>query len=280
LATMPAPPLDAQGVRLSGSDPSFALSQLAATVRKLSLNISCIECTSPGMSRLTEWLESPEASQEATEAANNVLHYVTSLLGGTYLQVAVDRLLNEAPRRCPHRAEFQATPAPLEYEPYEAPEKDSPSSSVFLALAVVIVCLVLIVTTAVVVTKRIVGRRYQKWLISQTPATIVLLSQQQARVDSLDAQLNASTKSIVSSSAVPLWVRISIPIIILGNIGFFLSGHLSLGATVVIQASFADQKFTVSKFFEFSVSLRLFEKSMATSAHLRLFCFSDGSKYI
>jgi uncharacterized paraquat-inducible protein A len=43
------------------------------------------------------------------------------------------------------------------------------------------------------------------------------------------------------------------PVIILGNIGFFLSGHLSLGATVNIEARLAEQAFTVRNFFEFSM---------------------------
>ena len=43
------------------------------------------------------------------------------------------------------------------------------------------------------------------------------------------------------------------PIIILGNIGFFLSGHLSLGATVNIEATLGEQSFKVDNFFEFSM---------------------------
>ena len=50
------------------------------------------------------------------------------------------------------------------------------------------------------------------------------------------------------------WIRVIIPLVIIGNIGLFLSGHLNLGATVTIIASFANQTFKVQNFFEFSVS--------------------------
>jgi len=48
-------------------------------------------------------------------------------------------------------------------------------------------------------------------------------------------------------------VRVLMPLIILGNVGLFLSGHLSLGGTVNIIGNFAGQDFNVGGFFEFSV---------------------------
>jgi hypothetical protein len=43
------------------------------------------------------------------------------------------------------------------------------------------------------------------------------------------------------------------PLVILGNIGFFLSGHLSLGASISIFGSIAGQSFEEDGFFEFSM---------------------------
>jgi hypothetical protein len=56
-----------------------------------------------------------------------------------------------------------------------------------------------------------------------------------------------------SHDCVPQWLRCGIPIIILGNVGLFLSGHLSLGGTVNISGQFAGQYFDVQGFFEFSM---------------------------
>jgi Paraquat-inducible protein A len=49
-------------------------------------------------------------------------------------------------------------------------------------------------------------------------------------------------------------MRLSIPIVILGNIGLFLSGHLSLAANVSVSASLAGQSFNEEGLFEFSVA--------------------------
>jgi hypothetical protein len=56
------------------------------------------------------------------------------------------------------------------------------------------------------------------------------------------------------SPEIPKFVRWIMPLILLVNIGFFLSGHLSLGATVNIEAELAGEKFRVEKFFEFSMA--------------------------
>merc|ERR1712087_384480 len=60
--------------------------------------------------------------------------------------------------------------------------------------------------------------------------------------------------SLVRSKEVPLFLRLFVPIVIIGNIALFLSGHLSLGGTVNISGTFAGQGFNVQGFFEFSMA--------------------------
>ena len=55
--------------------------------------------------------------------------------------------------------------------------------------------------------------------------------------------------SLVKSKEVPLFMRLTIPFVILGNIALFLSGHLSLGATVNISGNFGEESFNIEGFF-------------------------------
>lgn len=57
-----------------------------------------------------------------------------------------------------------------------------------------------------------------------------------------------------SDKEIPLWIRYGMPIVILGNIALFLSGHLNLGATVNIEAKIGGETIKVDKFFEFSMA--------------------------
>jgi Na+-transporting methylmalonyl-CoA/oxaloacetate decarboxylase gamma subunit len=256
---MPAPPLDARGVRLEGSEASLSLVHLFASVSNLNLNITCISCTSPGMAELATLLSTPEAIEDATEVANDIFEYVTRLLGGEFLQVTFDRMLNDAKRSCPHSPSYTATPAAVTYESFESADSADQSIQFLIYLAIGTGCLLVFVLAVVILVKLVVRRRHQKWLRSLSSERVFLLWQQQRADQRKAMKLNETTRSMFRSSQIPRWVRLIMPVVILGNIGFFLSGHLSLGATVNIVATLAGQSFTVGNFFEFSMAFSIVE---------------------
>ena len=53
---------------------------------------------------------------------------------------------------------------------------------------------------------------------------------------------------------IPWFARWFIPVVLLVNIGFFLSGHISLGASVDINIDMAGEQIVIPKFFEFSLA--------------------------
>jgi hypothetical protein len=253
LATIPAPRLDSRGVRTGGTSPTAALQELIASVAQLNLNISCVECSSPGMYELTRLLESPEAKEDTTEVANMLLDYVTQLMGGNFLQVQIDRILNDAALACPHSPSYDPDVKAIEYQAFEAPPSEDAVSYLVL-LGGVTVCLILAVALVVFVIKCIVQRRHQKWLRTLPSQQTQRLLSLQGREQAMESEFNDSTESMFCSSDIPTVVRWLMPVIIVANIGFFLSGHLSLGATVNIEAELAGEKFRVEKFFEFSMA--------------------------
>jgi hypothetical protein len=254
LATMPAPALDSRGLRLEGVEPSASLQQLVATVASMNLNVTCISCTSPAMEELAVLLSSEEGADDFTGAANNILDYAMDLLSGNFLQTTIDRLLNEAPKSCPHHPNYQLEPTKTVYEPLESVDNSSSSAEFLITLMVVVACLVLAVLVVSFVVRRIVRRRNKKWLRSLPGYTISLLLTRQNLKKAKDAEINRMTTSMFTSTDIPLFVRLFMPVVILGNIALFLSGHLSQGATVNIVAEFGGEGFTVDKFFEFSMA--------------------------
>ena len=69
-----------------------------------------------------------------------------------------------------------------------------------------------------------------------------------------EAALNKSSKLLFQSVETPAYVWYLVPVTIVGNIAFFFSGHLSLGATVSICGELANEYFVVDSFFEFSMA--------------------------
>ncbi|KAL3919794.1 MAG: hypothetical protein SGILL_003576 [Bacillariaceae sp.] len=253
IATIPAPALDSRGIRVEEDDVTAALEEIVASVSNMNLNMSCIECSSPGMLELSDLLSTKDAQQGATESANSLLQTASRFLSGNFLQVQIDRILADAARKCPHSPEFDPNASAIEYQALEAPENDS-DISFLLLLGCVTLGLIATVAVLMLCIKCVVRRRHRKFLAHLPQDQVASLENQQKKEDALESELNSATHSMFSSTEVPCLVRWGMPIIILGNIALFLSGHLSLGATVNIEAQIAGETIRVEEFFEFSMA--------------------------
>lgn len=67
---MPSPLLDSRGIRLDKEALTFALTKLDVALDRVRLNVTCIECSSPGMDDFSKLLATPQAADSATEVAN------------------------------------------------------------------------------------------------------------------------------------------------------------------------------------------------------------------
>ena len=252
LYMMPAPSLDPRGISIEGTTIPLGLTKLDASIAKVRLNVTCNDCTSPGMSKLSQLLSTEEAADAATDVANMLFDYMAELLGGEYLQTRFNMLLNDAEHLCPVSPTYDKAYVAPQYAPFQSPEQKS-SLRVLVLLGISSGMLLFAVLTVMTCVKCFVQRRHRRWLKSLDARKLHGLLQLQARERSKEDALNDLSKSLFRSSEVPLSLRLGMPIIILGNIGFFLSGHLSLGATVNIEAHLAEQAFSVKNFFEFSM---------------------------
>lgn len=252
LATIPAPSLDSRGLREKHEDPTASLAELEAHVGSLVMKAQCTNCSSPRMNELTDLLSSTQAQDDTTEVANALLNYVTQLIGGNFLQVQIDRLLIDAGRKCPHSPDYDPDATPVEYEPFEDPDIDYTTS--YLILLGVAIGLIVVVSAIILGVRCIVRRRHRKWVVRLPPHQFKELAMQQRQESEMNVRLNLSTRSMFRSHDIPCLLRWVVPAILLLNILFFLSGHLSLGATVNVQANVAGEKFKIDNFFEFSIA--------------------------
>jgi hypothetical protein len=252
LATIPAPELDVTGVRLENQEVTAALAGFTGSIQDLNLNVTCNECSSPGMEDMSDLLMTLQAQRSVKTSMTNMMNDILGPVLVDLAQFQIDRMLSEAPTKCPHRLEYNPD-AVIEYQELRAVDTDSDLTYLMLWG---IVALVLIVATGVVmfIVRAAVQRRHQRWVSSIPKFQKHYLFQAQARDDAMERELNATTTSMFSSPDVPLLLRLSMPFVILGNIGLFLSGHLSLGATVNIEAQIAGEVLRVEDFYQFSVA--------------------------
>ncbi|KAL7552892.1 hypothetical protein ACHAWF_016142 [Thalassiosira exigua] len=251
--TIAAPILSKYGIREGEADTGLVLRKIAMAVVEARFSMSCISCSSPMMLELEQAMKSQEGVEDTTETINRVLNYAASLLGGKYVQTEIDRMVKEAGQRCPHSPTYQNTA--LEYEDLEPVQANEGDSQEFLiAILAVILGAAIFSTIVWSLTGCISRRRHARWVSTLTRPQKVDLARMQKEEKKIEQDLDKRLRSLVMSKEVPCLVRLFIPIIILGNIGLFLSGHLSLGGTVNISGSFAGQGFNVEGFFEFSMA--------------------------
>jgi len=256
LATIPAPKLDRYGVSESTTGPTASLRGLAASIASLTMNVTCNECSSP---KLIEWpkvLASPDAQADLTAAMENVITYVGEVVsGGALWQNMIDQTLNDAARQCPHDPAYAPDSNATTYEVIPiTPADDSATNSFLATLSIIALCGILMVVALGFALRWFVKRRHRTRLATLPLDSLAQLVSDQQEEMKARLRLDVATQSMFTSPQVPLLVRFGMPVVILMNIAFFLSGHLSLGASVVIEANIVGEQFRVDKFFDFSMA--------------------------
>lgn len=253
LATLPAPELDTWGARVGGVDRSAGLTELYAYVKQISLSVTCLECSSPLMYELSDLLSAPQAVDDVTEAANGLLRYVIQLLRGEFLQVEVDRILNDAVKQCPHSPDYDASSTNSSYLPFENGNSDDFASFLIL-FSIVTGCLFFSVAFLGIGLRWIVRRRHQKWLRTLPSRQVFRLLTAQKREQKIQSDLNSESECMFRSQHVPAIVRWFMPFVLTGTIGLFLAGHLSVAAKIILLGNFAGQAFIVEDLNQFSMA--------------------------
>eukprot|EP00536_Pseudo-nitzschia_multiseries_P018323 jgi/Psemu1/321305/estExt_fgenesh1_pm.C_23840001 len=257
IATISAPTLNEQGVRTGNEEVTAALVDFSASVANLNLNVSCVECSSPGMNELSDMLMlSGEAQNDVTFLVNSLLSSVGEMLKGDLLQVQIDRFLNDASKQCPHSLNYDPNYIADEkqYKEFQKVRVDD-STTYLILIGVVSSALILMVAVTTFSIRFFTHRRHMRWLSTLPVEQVKALKHIQSREDSIELELNSTTRSMFQSTEdIPFVLRWGMPIVILGNIALFLSGHLSRGATVNIEATIAGETIKVDQFFEFSMA--------------------------
>ncbi len=253
LATIAKPVLDTYGLRIEDADSGMMLRKVSVAVAEAGLDMTCIECTSPLLIDMQALLSSQQGIEDTTLVANNVFEYLSNIIEGDWVQSIIDKGVYDAGMKCPHSPTYNANFAGLKFDPLVAPEKSESSISFLIAILAVIGTLIVVVVLLVVSTKWMSSRRHKRWVKMLSRPQLLLLEKIQHEEEARETDLNKRMQAMVCSKDIPLFVRLSIPVVILGNIALFLSGHLSLGGTVNISGGFAGQSFNVDGFFEFSM---------------------------
>jgi len=268
LSTIVTPILDKYGDRAGEPDTGMAVKSLAMAVAEASLDIDCIECSSPLIVEMASIIGSKEAIEDTTDAANMIFNYISNLLGGDFTRSKLDRMLADADRKCPHSPSYDSNYSGVKYAEMEAPKQEESAYGFLIAIVLVIIISALVVTLIYVVTRNVAKRRHGRWMETLNIVQKLELAKMQRKEKERETDVNAKMSSLVRSKEVPLFFQVFVPVMILGNVALFVSGHLSIAGTVNISGSFAGEPFNVDGFYEFSLVKSLIEMWIAGARSL------------
>ena len=255
LATLPAPALTDQGLRESGVDPSLSLQHVAASVEQFLLNVTCVDCSSPVLPTLSEQLASSKSQKDVTKTANTFLEYVSEILEGDYVQVQLDRLLNDAPKQCPHHPEYQGNDKFVKstYLPYDSVEANDSDTSFLLMVVIVGLSAAALVTFITLTVKWIVRRRHGVWLRQLPAADQAVVYQEQLQQDAMEQHVNATSSSMATSPVIPIYVRWTMPVVLILTIVLFALGHFRVAAEISLIGQVAGEPIQINSLESFSM---------------------------
>jgi len=253
LSLIPVSFNDTNDVQLHEHSSTLSLESLGISPSSIRLTIDCVSCTSPNIELLSDRFSSPENSGDVTRLVSGLFDFVTSQSGGKFLQDNLDKMLSNAPKSCP----FHLVQSGLQISSFDIPAYPKESGAnidVLLAAGISIFILLLVFYVMRFVVKKGHRKRYKTWIETLTEHEVRNLHQHQSMVAEREKKLNDSTTSLLTSVSIPFSVRALIPLVIVGNIGLFMSGHLSKGASVEVHGLLAGQSFVLKDFFTFSMS--------------------------
>jgi hypothetical protein len=122
LATLPPPQLDLNGIAVMGSDANLALSDFITSLASLDMDVNSLSSTSPGVSIISDLLYTFRTSGGFSKLKNRITTFGEEVLQSEWVQTQFDRWLADAPRFCPHSAEYDEDAVSTEYGELSFPE--------------------------------------------------------------------------------------------------------------------------------------------------------------
>jgi uncharacterized membrane protein len=273
LSSIPAPILDETGFPVGSGDTTIDLLETAIVLKKLFLNITCIHCSSPGIEELADRLMSKSGSQAITDTANFLFEFGLSLLDGGIVEMLIAREINDAPARCPTDPAYDPKFKRTQYEPFEEVIVANDSIMPIITMLSITLGIVFLFLIIHIIIRYLVRRRHRQWLTTLPEERILMIHRDQGQAKEKEKYLCEVTTSMFTSKDIPVLVRYGIPIMILGNMGLFLSGHISIGGAVSVLLKFAGERIEIKDVLTFSIAQSTIDLWNAGSKELAILIF-------
>ena len=242
ISTFPSRDLNEYGVADESEEIYAGIDDIKILLDQSTVEVKCLECESAELQYYAEMF-----------TGASFLYFTQSFITSGIIQNIVDKTMYKAVRKCPHSSLYDPNLSTTEFAPFEAPESGFSSAGTFQTLFAFFTTFVTLTFCAGYSVKHTTKRRYINWLNSLPHEEVVVLYHKHMQEKQENTRLTKITTSMVKCKEIPVVFRLAIPVIVVLNVGLFLSGHLNLGASLDINFFFADQPFKIEKLYTFAI---------------------------
>ena len=250
---------------------TLQIADLGMSISEANVTIKCRECTSPGIEELAANLSSSEASKTLIDLLNLLDNFTSTFLEGEFIQGQLDDLIYASQAKCPRSDKSESSFGQSTDQDYER-DYFSPESGESI-IVIVSAGISIIVLFAASRGSHIF--RAKKWRSKLSNDQAEMLYDEDMQAKMREHLVNEETQPLLLSKSIPIYARLLVPLVVIVNIGFFLSGHLSLGASVILDVEFAGEMITIDNFFNFSMAQSINQVCFCLYAFVSSFLFSD-----
>jgi hypothetical protein len=244
------PPSVASFVNSSEDQSGIALKDFVWNYENVSIDINCMDCTSPQIPDLFRQLydTGEDEYDQIEELANRVLE-------GDAVQRIFRQILETSPSYCPHSAEYDpkalvvANFLDLGEPTTVADAEGRDPNAVFFSVS--FASFGILVLLCFVVARIVIRCKNKRWKDSLSDEGKRLLKQLEERERERDEYLDQGS-SLFNSMFIPAHIRWGVPVVIMINMGLFVVAHLATSFSIALHVHLAGDDFQIEDIFQFN----------------------------
>ena len=266
ISIIPAPRLNEFGARPVSVDPTFSINAFNMSYSYLNLTIECVLCTNPQLNLLSTTFQSIFDDPESISGS------IENFMRSSLLQDRIDRYQYSALKKCPFNSGYFASESietiGNEFIPVSTQTFTDDSLRNIVNYVLLGSFIILISIARVLLPKLRFRSHHRKMIRTAKKDELIYLFKKQEQRKKDQKNICSRTKSMVLSPAIPITFRLAMPIITLGNIALFLSGHLSLGGALDVVGQVIGEEISLKQFVRFSIFQSIIDSWIAGARSL------------
>lgn len=253
LSTLQSPTLNEYGMS-SKAGTSLSLSDSQVSVDDFHVSCQCLSCSNQVFQDISHGISSPGNQDNVGHISRQLLEPVMKIIVEGPIQKSIDRAIHRSQYDCPYSGSFQQNSTLFSFKAYETQSNMATWTALSLALIITFTIGYLLFWCALAWRR---SHLIRKMTTTADKRTKKYDAEQHLRKAHEDI-MNSTFPALGTNSSIPFFLRILMPLILVGNVAIFLLGHTSNAVTIQFIVSLS-KVYTQINIYQRSISQLILE---------------------